>query len=51
MYHVLESKKDSKSETYLVDIHVALGPRTGLEHDKWEVVNQFARYYLPCRIR
>ena len=33
--------------TCLVNVHVALGSRTGLEHDEREMIDQFAGYHLP----
>ena len=38
-------------ETHLIDIHVTLSSRTGLEYDKREVVDQFSGYHLACHVR
>jgi hypothetical protein len=40
-----------ENQTCLVGVHVALGARTGLKDNEWEVVDQLAGYYLPRRIR
>jgi hypothetical protein len=38
-------------ETHLINIHVALGSRTGLEHDKGKVIDQLSGYHLACHVR
>ena len=52
LWHDICSSQDGivNNKTCLVNVHIALSSRTSLEYNEWEMIDQFAGYYLPCLI-